>query len=409
MSLIEKQRDLFTTETLRELLTIDQGPCVSIYLPTERKGRDTQQSPIRFKNLLREAEAKLIEQGERAPLAREILAPAYALLEDNDFWQHQAEGLALFLHADAFFYYRLPLQFEERVLIHQRFHIKPLLPILQGDGRFYLLKLDQNQVQLFQGTRFSMSEVELGPDVPQSLAEELQYDEIAPDLQFRNSAGQTSYASNEGTAMQYGTGDEGNESHRKEQLALFFSHLDNGVRIAVQNANHAPLVLAGLETLQGIYREANQYPFLVEQGIEKDAQALTPEELHERAWIIVEPTFQQAYQQASDTYLHLAGTDDPRAVHSLEKIVPAAYYQSVDTLFTSVGLSCWGLFDPEQAAVQIHAEPQPDDEDLFDFAAVHTILNGGTVYSVSADQMPDGHEIAALTRFPIADALGAST
>ncbi|CAN5572523.1 hypothetical protein BH10CHL1_BH10CHL1_26170 [soil metagenome] len=75
------------------------------------------------------------------------------------FWQHQAEGLALFLQADAFFYYRLPLQLEEHVLINQRFHIKLLLPILYGDGRFYRLKLDQNQVQLFQGTGFSVSEI----------------------------------------------------------------------------------------------------------------------------------------------------------------------------------------------------------------------------------------------------------
>ncbi|MCX6049404.1 MAG: hypothetical protein NT075_30255 [Chloroflexi bacterium] len=408
MSLLEKQRDLFTTETLRALLTIDQGPCVSIYLPTERKGPETQQNSIRLKNLLREAEAKLIEQGQRAADARKFLAPAQALLEDANFWQHQAEGLALFLQAEAFFYYRLPLPFEELVLVNQRFHIKPLLPILQGDGRFYLLNLDQKQVQLFQGTRYSLSELELGPDLPKSLAEELQYDENGPDLQFRNGAEQTSYASGERSAMLYGSGDAGKEAKRKEDILRFFRHLDNGIRIIVQNANRAPLVLVGVEYLQGLYREANEYPFLVEQGIEKDAQALTPEELHEQAWAIVEPVFQQAYQQAHDTYMHLAGTGDPRAVGSLEKIASAAYYQSVDTLFTPMGQSRWGRFVPEQAAVEIHVEPQPGDEDLFDFAAVHTILNGGTVYSVAPEQVPGENEITALTRFPIVNTFGSS-
>ncbi|CAN5572584.1 hypothetical protein BH10CHL1_BH10CHL1_26180 [soil metagenome] len=61
----------------------------------------------------------------------------------------------------------------------------------------------------------------------------------------------------------YVIGGEGNQSHRKEQLLLFFRHLDNGVRIAAPKANHAPLGLAGLEPLQGLYCEANQDNFSI--------------------------------------------------------------------------------------------------------------------------------------------------
>ena len=39
--------------------TRDQG-CVSIYMPTHRVGIDTQQDPIRLRNLLAEAEKRLV-------------------------------------------------------------------------------------------------------------------------------------------------------------------------------------------------------------------------------------------------------------------------------------------------------------------------------------------------------------
>ena len=40
-----------------------------------------------------------------------------------------------------------------------RFHLKPLLPLLTGDGRFYVLAVSQNAVRLLQGTRHSIHEI----------------------------------------------------------------------------------------------------------------------------------------------------------------------------------------------------------------------------------------------------------
>jgi len=38
--------------------------------------------------------------------------------------------------SDLFRYYRLSLLFEELVVVTDRFHLKPLLPLLSGDERF---------------------------------------------------------------------------------------------------------------------------------------------------------------------------------------------------------------------------------------------------------------------------------
>jgi hypothetical protein len=44
------------------------------------------------------------------------------------------------------------------VVVSDRFHLKPLLPLLTGDGKFYLLTLSQeDEVKFFEGSRFQSS------------------------------------------------------------------------------------------------------------------------------------------------------------------------------------------------------------------------------------------------------------
>jgi hypothetical protein len=45
-----------TLDQIKGLAQQTQSPSISIFLPTHRAGQDTQQDPIRFKNLIREAE-----------------------------------------------------------------------------------------------------------------------------------------------------------------------------------------------------------------------------------------------------------------------------------------------------------------------------------------------------------------
>lgn len=400
MSLVEKQSDLFNREALASLLAEETGPCVSIFMPTYRKGVDTQQGPIRLKNLLAEAEAQLVAHGERAPDARTLLALAQALLGDGPFWQQQSVGLAVFLSPGAtnLATFRVPLDLEELVIVGQRFHVKPLLPLLSSEGSFYLLALNQSGVHLYQGSRFSLSKVELTDDTPKSLDDELQYDEFTRSLQFHTGTGQNR-PSGDRNAMFFGSGDDGDEAIQKQNILRFFQHLDDGVRSAIPTGDGVPLVLAGLEVLQGIYRQANEYKFLLEEGVEKDVDTLSMEELHAQAWPLVEPIFQQARSDALDAYHHLVGTNDARAGQALEEIVSAAYFQRIDTLFTTVGTQRWGCFYADANRVELYDEAQPGAEELLDFAAVHTLLNGGAVYVLEPSEMPNGAPLAAIFRY----------
>jgi hypothetical protein len=80
--------DAIRRTDLQRLALGRPGPCVSVFLPTHRAGREVEQAPIRLKTLLRQATDALTFD--------RLLAPLRRLLDDRLFWQYQSDGLALF-------------------------------------------------------------------------------------------------------------------------------------------------------------------------------------------------------------------------------------------------------------------------------------------------------------------------
>src|SRR5207253_140763 len=92
-------------------------------------GRRSCLSTNGWKILVGEAEKRLATaEGRHTSGAKDLLRPAWELLDDAPFWQNVNEGLAVFLSPEQSHQYRLPVPFEEQVIVGNRFHIKPLLP-----------------------------------------------------------------------------------------------------------------------------------------------------------------------------------------------------------------------------------------------------------------------------------------
>jgi hypothetical protein len=75
------------------------------------------QDPIRWKNLVREAERLLQEAGTRSPSAQDLLRPAAELFDEVAFWQSGGSGLACFLAPGFARHYRLDLSWPERAVV----------------------------------------------------------------------------------------------------------------------------------------------------------------------------------------------------------------------------------------------------------------------------------------------------
>jgi hypothetical protein len=384
--------DLFTRDDLKPLLAEGQGPCVSIYLPTHRGG--AEEDPIRWKGHLREAEKQLLAAGLRPPDARDLLRPARLLLEDGPFWKNQCDGLAFLLAPGFLRLYRLPVRFADRVVAARHFHVKPLIPLAGGNGRFYVLALSQHGVRLLQGTRHAVSEVDL-KGVPHSLAEALLTHEAREPFTFYGRRAAPGAGSWGGIFHGHGVGlDE-----PKDELLHYFQKIDRGLH-AVLRGERAPLVLAAVDYLMPLYRLANTYPHLLDGGIEGNPDRLSGRELHDRAWAVVERSLREAQDRAAALYARLAGTG--RGCAGPEEAVGAACGGEVEVLFVALDRECWGLVDPATGQVVVHERARPGDEDLLNLAAIHTLSCGGTVYALPADEAPGGEVAAAIAWLPLA-------
>ena len=381
---------LLSIEELKELVEQPQGVCVSIYMPTMRLGSETQQNPIRFKNLIKQAEARLQEYDLRPTDAANLLQPAVALDEEN-FWQHQDAGLAIFIAEGFFRYYRLPLELEELVVVNDSFHLKPLMPLLTGDGRFYILTLGQRDVRLLECTQHSVIDVEV-EGLPKNMDEALQYDETAKEGQRRMDTGA---GRNQQGGSFHGQGNPDRDNIQQELLQYF--HLVDRALHEFFHTRRAPLVLAGVDYLLPIYREANTYGSLMTEGIKHNTKLQTPEELRDEAWTLVEPEFQQAQQKAIDYYYDLSATG--KTSTDLNEVISGAFYGRVEQLFVPVGVQKWGNFDTEAMELQMHTDAQPGDEDLLNAAAIQTLFHGGIVYAVEPEKVPDSAPVAAVFRY----------
>jgi hypothetical protein len=82
-------------DELKLLIEKRKAPCLSIFMPTHKAGAEVQQNAIRLKNLLKEAEDRLVTGGRRPAEVEKLLEPAQALVKNNPFWRQQSSGLAI--------------------------------------------------------------------------------------------------------------------------------------------------------------------------------------------------------------------------------------------------------------------------------------------------------------------------
>ncbi len=373
-------------------------PRISLYFPTHRAGPETRQGPIRLKNLLREARDQLIQQGHEEEAVQKMLRPAADLGNDLDFWRHQQEGLAILLSPDEMRLYKLPYPVDEIALAAEHFHLRPLFPLFSQEDSFHLLAFSKNQVQLYEGNRYSLRSVDV-PGIPRSLDEELQFDEAQPHLQ-QYSSGPGGIG---GTPVFHGYG--GEKDVHLNQLLRYCRSINKGIRDHLRDSR-LPMVLAGVEYLLSIYREANSYPHLLEEGVTGGLDGMTEKELHDRAWNIVRPHLRIAQEKAMQRFDLLAnahnGNGSGKTATSIEQAVIAAYEGRVDALLIPNNKQIWGEFHETTQKVKTETKDPSKRRELLDVAALNTLLHGGEVFVLKPEEMPNGSPIAALLRYEAA-------
>lgn len=380
---------------LHALMGQQEAPCISIFLPAHEGGEERRRDVFRFGSQIHEAENLLLLKNLRPSRVEDVLKPIRALVEDEQFWLRSADGTAVFRSPDVFRAWHLPYQFQEQVLVTTHFYLRPLLPLIIDDGRFYLLALSQKGVQLLECTHDSANEIELPEMVPRSFITDINFKESDNELQYHSNPSNviTGKAGRRATVFQeqrVGVDDE------KMRILHHFQRVDGELHELLRDEK-VPLVLAGVEFLLQIYREANTYPYLLREEIGGNPDRENAEVLRRQAYPIVVAFFKKLREKAAASYTTYAGTS--RASNDMRTIIPAAFSGRVARLFMTKDQEQWGTFNLRTGTLHVHQKPRFGDDDLLDIAASQTLFHEGQVYVVEQADMPDDGPIAAVLRY----------
>jgi hypothetical protein len=380
-----------TIGVLRELLTDEHPPCVSLYQPTHRTLPDKRQDPIRYKNLLRELQGSL---GERyaARDVRAISAPFEELARDEAFWLRRTEGLAILASVTRFEVFNLQRAVPERVVVADSFHVKPLLRIVQSADRYHVLALSREDVKLYEGNRDVLDEVELN-DLPTTIAAALG-EELTEPYQGFHGVGPY-HAAGGAVGIRHGRGQKKDEVDLDRER--FFRVVDRGISAHYSRPTGLPLILAGLPENVAGFRAIAHNTAIVDAAIELDPGALSLDELREHAWRAIEPTYLERLEDLSERYrLNRSrglGAEDPDA------IAEAAVIGRVRTLLVDATRLLPGRIDMRTGKITQARLGDPRTDDVLDDLAEAVVRMKGEAIVVPTQRMPSTTGVAAIFRF----------
>lgn len=228
-----------TENRFADLLAIQSPPCISLYQSTHRRHPVNVEDPIRYRNSLRELKSQLAGNYD-SELVRAVLEPFEQLVGDTQFWKHSAEGLAVFGSPDGFEVFELSRPVQDRLVVADSFHTKPLVRILQSADRFQVLSLSRQEAKLYEGNRDGLESLDT-PDMVSTI-DEVWTDQRSSSTQEVGSYGKQSGVG--GTAVHHGHGPKSNAGDI--DVVRFFRAVDQSVLEHHSRPSKLPLVLVAL-------------------------------------------------------------------------------------------------------------------------------------------------------------------
>lgn len=375
---------MVSEQTISELINQDGELFVTIALPTHKKGEESKQDPIRFKNLLTRASEKISARKLKKTTADKFLAAARELLDKPIFWSHLDRGLVVYLSDNFFKVFKLPYEIEEQAYVNDHFLITPLLPMTSLDGTFNILAVSRQKLRLLQCTRNEVSDI-----TPEKISTSVDdYLEVDPEKQLQFHSG------SRGQKAVY-FGHNANEEDKMVVVESFYRESEKEITALLKKSMN-PLVLIGLSENLNLYKKINHYNRVVESSITFNPDELTDKQLLEKGWQVIKTHF------LGDMYNSLANYSEPtdeKYSNNLGKIVEATVMGKSGTIFIAKGEQKWGFYDQENHAVQYSNQPGESDVELLNWLSITGFKTGSKVYILPKEEMPTRSTVAAEFRF----------
>lgn len=389
--------DVISKDEFKELANHQADGCVSIYIPTHSSGVEVNEKydTIVFKNNVQKARVQLTAKGYDVRKVDAILAPAVELIRDEEFWNNQSKGLAVFMSEKFFKMYQLPLPVKEEVLVNSSFLLTPLLPVMERRHRFYLLVLSKHACKFYEGDQFEMKKLEIA-ELPTGIDDVVPF-ELKEARQIHRRAGAAAGAAASVGASFHGHGS--GLSDEDEYLLQYLKEVDQTLWTEVLHNQHVPLVLASVDYEIAYYKQISNYKHISEVSLTGNYEHEDRQSLYLKVKDKLAPYFREYSNDALKNYYNNSAKELTTSIP--EEVIPAAYFSQVSDLFVQKDQRIWGKFDENNNSITINEKKQEDDECLINKAIIKTLMNGGEVHMLEKEKMPADTPIAAFMRYSL--------
>ena len=368
--------DIPTRAQVDRLLVNRDPASVSIYVPTDPVSANVGER-IELRNLAAQAVEQLRDAGVAKRELGAIEEEVADLVDDEDFWRHQARSLAVFVTPEVLITFRLPNRLLGVVEAADRFYVKPLLRTVTFPQVAFVLALAQGSVRL----------IEVSPDLE---PEEVRLPDMPADA--ASAAGRSSISDR--APIRRIQGDEG----RKLRLRQYSRKVDEALRPFLSGLD-VPLILAAAEPLDSIYRSVNSYPRLAPGGISGNPERTSNGELAAAARDVLDGLYARELRATHELFERRRS--EGRGLVDMGDVARAATFGAVDTLLIDIDQVVPGFVDEDTGAVTLEDTPTAAGYGVADEIARRSWLSGATVLAVRHEDMPDAASVAAILRYRI--------
>lgn len=355
---------------LNELKKVNAKNCVSIILNTHRTSPDHQKDVITLKNLIKEAEERLMSSLDKRE-AEKILESLNKLEASVDHTEN-LESLILFVNADQNIseYMRLPVKVVDRVIIGDTFATRDLLRAIHLTSSYYVLVLSQQKVRLIQAMN----------------------DEVIKEFTSPFPLENTGFYTNAGRESSYA-------ARQTNLMADFFNLVDKEVN-TIRKENSLPVLICTDEANFHEYlKVADDKDSIFEAHLNGNKLDEKAAAIVKEAWTVVKASTEKRNAHRKAELDKAVGTG--RFLSDVNEIMSAIKEGKVQTLFVQEG-----LFQPavlENGSVTLLSEtdekPKVMVDDIYDEMIEMNMDYGGDSVFLKKEALADFNGFGAITRY----------
>lgn len=354
------------TDTLKKIRHSASDPSITILLNTHRTFPDNKQDEIKLKNLVHEAEHRLLAAHEK----RDILPAIEKMknLADNIDHKFNLDSLALFISQDTAEFLRLPVGVVDRVNIGTNFAVREIVRAINQTERYYILSLSQQKARLFEASNDRLSREVTDGDFPM--------------------VNETLYSTHQL--------DKSTAGVEENYIREFFNRVDKAF-VAQYKANPLPTILASDERNHSYYREIADIPDAITANLNGNHDNDKAHDLIAAAWRVM--SAQLALQQGEALQKLDHAESQQKALSDIQDIYLAARDGRAELLLVEKGFLQPAVVSGD--SIKIIDDPATPGavEDVVDEIIEMVMDNGGSVAYLDPGKLADYQKLALVARY----------